>query len=128
MGDYALQSLSDPGGPTQFGVFIEVLPPGAQSYFRHWHEAEDEMIVMLSGEVVLVEDTEAALQPGDVACWPAGLAVGHCLHNRSNAEARYLVIGTQGTQDVTHGPDHNLVTHNDGATGAYFHADGRKRG
>ena len=128
LGDYAFQLLSDPGGLTQFGAFIEVLPPGAQSSFRHWHEAEDEMVVMLSGKVVLVEDAEALLQSGDVACWPAGLAVGHCLHNRSNAEARYLVIGTRGRQDVIHYPDHDLVTHKDGATRAYYHADGRKRG
>lgn len=128
LGDYAYQLLSDPGGLTQFGAFIEVLPPGAQSSFRHWHEAEDEMVVMLSGEVVLVEDTETPLKAGDVACWPAGLAVGHCLHNRSNAEARYLIVGMRGPSDVIHYPDHDLVTRKVGTSRTYFHADGRKRG
>ncbi|MGV8987677.1 MAG: cupin domain-containing protein [Cypionkella sp.] len=127
LGDYAYQLLSDPGGLTQFGAFIEILPPGAKSSFRHWHEAEDEMVVMLAGEVVLIEDTPTPLRAGDVACWPAGLAQGHCLHNQSEAEARYLVIGTRGAQDVIHYPDHDLVTHKTGSARAYFHADGRKR-
>jgi len=126
-GPYAYQLLSDPGGLTQFGAFIEILPPGSRSGFRHWHEAEDEMVLVLSGEVVLVEDTETLLRPGDVACWPAGLAVGHCLHNRSGAEARYLVIGSRYKRDRIHYPDHDLITEKDGAARAWFHADGRER-
>lgn len=126
-GPYAYQLLSDPGGLTQFGAFIEILPAGSKSSFRHWHETEDEMIYLLSGEVVLVEDNETTLRAGDVAAWPAGLAVGHCLENRSGAEARYLVIGTRGVRDVIHYPDHDLVTQKDGQTRRYTHADGRER-
>ena len=127
-GPYAYQLLSDPGGLTQFGTFIEALPPGSKSSFRHWHEAEDEMVYMLAGEVVLIEDSEAVLQGGDVACWPAGLAVGHCLENRSGTEVRYLVIGSRKAQDVIHYPDGDLVAHKDGKARRYFHADGRERG
>lgn len=126
-GPYSYQLLSDPGGLTQFGAFIEILPAGSKSSFRHWHETEDEMIYLLSGEVVLVEDSETTLRAGDVAAWPAGLAVGHCLENRSGAEARYLVIGTRGARDVIHYPDHDLVTQKDGQTRRYTHADGRER-
>lgn len=126
-GPYAYQLLSDPGGLTQFGAFIEILPAGSKSSFRHWHETEDEMIFLLSGEVVLVEDRETILRAGDVAAWPAGLAVGHCLENRSGAEARYLVIGTRAMRDVIHYPDHDLVTQKDGQTRRYTHADGRER-
>jgi uncharacterized cupin superfamily protein len=127
LGDYGYQLLSDPGGLTQFGAFIEILPPGARSSFRHWHEGEDEMVVMLAGEVVLIEEDEVSLRAGDVAAWPAGLAIGHCLHNRSTAEARYLVIGWRGDRDVIHYPDHDLVTHKADTARAYFHADGRAR-
>lgn len=127
LGDYAFQLLSDPGGLTQFGAFVEILPPGAQSSFRHWHEAEDEMVLMLAGEVVLVEADETLLRAGDVACWPAGLAIGHCLHNRSAVEARYLVVGSRRVQDVIHYPDHDLIAQKDGAARAWFHLDGRPR-
>jgi uncharacterized cupin superfamily protein len=123
-GPYRYQLMSDPGGLTQFGAFLEELPPGSSSGHRHWHEAEDEMIVMLAGEVVLVEETETTLQAGDAAAWPAGLAVGHRLDNRSTAPARYLVIGTRGQRDRIHYTDHDLMTEKDGATRRYLHRDG----
>jgi uncharacterized cupin superfamily protein len=123
-GPYRYQLLSDPGGLTQFGAFLEELPPGSRSGHRHWHEGEDEMIVMLSGEVVLVEDDETLLVAGDVAAWPAGDPVGHRLDNRSDTPARYLVIGTRAERDRIHYTDHDLVTEKDGPTRSYLRRDG----
>lgn len=127
LGDYSYQLLSDPGGLTQHGAFIEVLHPGSRSGFRHWHETEDEMVYILSGEVVLLEDTETTLRAGEAAAWPAGLAVGHCLENRSDQDAHYLVIGTRNVRDTFHYPDHDLITHKDGSARRYTHADGTPR-
>lgn len=124
IGPYHYQLISDPGGLTQFGAFIEELPPGSTSGRRHWHETEDEMILMLAGEVVLVEETETTLHPGDAACWPAGSPVGHRLDNRSDAPARYLVIGTRNTQDTIHYTDHDLITIKDGPARRYLRRDG----
>ena len=123
-GHYAYQLLSDPGGLTQFGAFIETLPPGSKSGHRHWHEREDEMVYILSGELVLVEDTETILRPGDAACWPAGHAVGHRLDNRSAAPASYMVIGTRLGADVVHYSDHDLITHKNGTARRYLRRDG----
>ncbi|OYU18673.1 MAG: hypothetical protein CFE34_09400 [Rhodobacteraceae bacterium PARR1] len=127
-GPYRSQLLSDPGHLTQFGAFIEELPPGSSSGHRHWHEAEDEMILMLSGQVVLVEDHETSLTAGDAAVWPAGHPVGHRLDNRSDAPARYLVIGTRSERDRIHYTDHDLVTEKDGAKRRYLHRDGTPYG
>ncbi len=118
--------LSDPGGITQFGSFVEELPPGSSSGRRHWHETEDEMVLMLEGEVVLVEDSETTLRAGDVACWPAGSPAGHRLDNRSEAPARYLVIGTRLPNDRIHYTDHDLITEKDGAARRYLHRDGTR--
>lgn len=123
-GPYAYRLLSDPGKLSQFGAFIEDLPPGSSSGRRHWHETEDEMILMLSGVVVLVEDSETVLTEGDVACWPAGSPVGHRLDNRSGQPARYLVIGTRAARDRIHYTDHDLITEKDGATRRYLHRNG----
>jgi uncharacterized cupin superfamily protein len=123
-GPYSYQLMSDPGGITQFGAFIETLPPGSASGHRHWHEGEDEMIYLLSGEVMLVEDTETVLLAGDVACWPAGLAVGHRLDNRSHAPASYMVIGTRKAADTVHYSDHDLITHVNGTARRYTTRDG----
>jgi uncharacterized cupin superfamily protein len=128
LGPYRAQLLSDPGGLTQFGAFIEELPPGSHSGHRHWHETEDEMVLMLAGEVVLVEDAETPLRAGDCACWPAGHPVGHRLENRSDHPARYLVIGTRNPRDVVHYTDHDLITHKnttgDGPARRYLRRDG----
>lgn len=123
-GPYRYQLLSDPGGLTQFGAFLEELPPGSRSGHRHWHEAEDEMILMLAGEVVLVEDQETLLRAGDVACWPAGHPVGHRLDNRSDAPARYLVIGSRRPRDRIHCTDYDLITEKDGPARRYLRRDG----
>lgn len=123
-GPYRYQLLSDPGGLTQFGAFVEELPPGSSSGQRHWHADEDEMILMLAGEVVLVEDDETTLRAGDAAAWPAGLAVGHRLDNRSGEPARYLVIGTRRDRDTIHYTDHDLVTEKDGPARRYLQRDG----
>ncbi len=124
LGPYGYAVLGDLAGLTQFGVHLEVLPPGSRSSFRHWHAGEDELVYILSGAVVLIEDVETTLTPGDVAAWPAGSPVGHCLENRSTAEARYLTIGTRRADDTIHYPDHDLITHKHGATRHYTHADG----
>ena len=85
------------------------------------------LVLVLSGHPVLIEDTETLLNPGDMVCWPAGQPTGHQLQNRSSAEAVYLTLGTRLTRDTIHYPDHDLITHKDGTTRRYTHADGRPR-
>ncbi|MEH1918242.1 cupin domain-containing protein [Nostoc sp.] len=60
--------ISEAGGLTQFGAFIEVLQPGSRSSIKHWHSGEDEMVYVLEGEITLIEgDTKTVLRPGDAA-------------------------------------------------------------
>ena len=87
-------------GLTQFGVNLVILPPGAWSSQRHWHEVEDEFVWVLDGEVVLVEDEgETVLRAGDCAGFKAGVQNGHHLVNRSGASARLLTVGTRDDGD-----------------------------
>lgn len=86
--------LAPAAGLTHFGASHVVLKPGAWSSQRHWHEGEDELLVMLSGEAVLVEDdSRTVLRAGDVAAWPAGVHNGHHLRNESDADCAFIVIG-----------------------------------
>ena len=94
-GPYAEVSVGDVAGIDQFGVRLERLPPGSRSSYRHWHETEDEFVFVLSGEVMLVEDTETLLRAGEAAGWRAGAPVAHCLENRSAEDATILVVGTR---------------------------------
>lgn len=110
LGPYKAERISDKGGLSQFGAFIETLPPGSASSFNHWHEAVDEMILVLSGTVTLVEDgIETVLEPGDAATWAAGVPIGHNLRNDGDSDARYLVIGTRAPSDRVTYPTRNRV-------------------
>ena len=88
--------LARAAGLSQFGVNVCTLKPGAASSQRHWHDNEDELVYVLSGEVVLREDEgEIVLKPGDAAAWKAGVANGHCIINRSNRDAVFIEVGSR---------------------------------
>ncbi|PPJ47262.1 cupin domain-containing protein [Rhizobium sp. KAs_5_22] len=109
LGAYTARLLSDAGGLTQFGAFIETLPPGSFSSHKHWHEREDEFVYLLSGTVTLNEgDRLTEMRPGDAATFKAGVPVGHRLENHSNEPATYLVVGTRSPDDVVHYTDRDL--------------------
>lgn len=80
-------------GLTEMGASHVTLNPGAWSSHRHWHDSEDELLIMLSGRAVLVEDEgERELGPGDVAAWPKGSRNGHHLINRSDEPCTFVAI------------------------------------
>ena len=97
-------ALGDLGGLDQFGVNLTRLAPGAGSAHKHWHLKEDELIYMLEGEAVLVEDDgETVLKAGDAAAFKAGAPNGHMMVNRSGADAVFLEVGTRSMdEDVTY--------------------------
>lgn len=85
--------LAPAGGLTTFGASHVVLKPGAWSSQRHWHDAEDELVVMLAGEAVLIDDAgETLLRAGDIAAFPMADGNGHHLINRSDADAVFVAI------------------------------------
>lgn len=103
------QRLGNIVGLDQFGVNLTRLKPGAWSAQRHWHDNEDEFVWVLEGEVVLVEDEgETLLKPGDAAGFKAGAANGHCLINRGAGDAVYLEIGTRAKNGRAEYPDIDL--------------------
>jgi uncharacterized cupin superfamily protein len=97
--------LAPASGLTDFGASHVVLKPGAWSSQRHWHEGEDEMVVMLSGEATLVDESgEAPMRPGDIAVFRKNDGNGHVLINRSGADCVFVAIGKPTATDC-HYPD-----------------------
>lgn len=85
--------LAIASGLTELGVSLVRLEPGAWSSQRHWHEGEDEFLVMLSGEGVLIDDQgEHVLLPGDCAAFPKGERNGHHVVNRSDADCIFVCM------------------------------------
>lgn len=107
--------LAPAAGLTDFGASHVVLKPGGISSQRHWHEGEDELVVMLSGEAMLIEDAgETIMRAGDIAAFPKGVPNGHHLVNRSASDCVFVAIGRPAATDC-HYPDIDL--HMDGASG-----------
>jgi uncharacterized cupin superfamily protein len=117
--------LGDAASLTQFGVNLLRLPPSTWSSQRHWHTGEDEFVYVLSGEVVLITDEgEEVLRAGDAAGFPANDRNGHCLQNRSDADAQVLEIGTRMTGSVAYYAEIDMVAPAGGKPVAYTHRDG----
>lgn len=121
----ARKRLGDAAGLKNFGVNLTKLAPGSCSALRHWHTKQDELVYVLEGEVTLVTNTgEQTLQPGMVAGFPAGVADGHHLINRSNSVAIYLEIGDRTLDDEVSYPDVNLVAKHSLGGWIFTHQDG----
>ncbi|CAN5219664.1 cupin domain-containing protein [soil metagenome] len=95
-------------GLTDFGASQVTLKPGAWSSQRHWHEEEDEMVIMIAGEAVLVDDRgRTAMRPGDMAVFLKNDGNGHHLINESEADCVFAAIG-RPAQGACHYSDIDL--------------------
>ena len=117
--------LGNAVGLDQFGVNLTTLKPGAASALRHWHEQEDELIFVLEGEVVLIEDDgETVLKSGDAAGFKANNPNGHHLVNKSSRNAVYLEVGTRSKYERAHYPDVDMMVVRDDKGMRYIHKNG----
>lgn len=102
--------LGDAADLTQFGVNLTTIQPGGISALRHWHANEDELVFVVEGELVLVEEgAETPLGPGDAAGFKADVPNGHHIVNRSDRPATILEIGTRGLDERGYYPDDDLL-------------------
>lgn len=89
--------LAPAAGLTLMGATHVTLVPGGYSSQRHWHRGQDELVVMIAGEAVLIDDSgETPVRAGDVLAFPAGEANGHHLHNRSDSPCVFVAISAGG--------------------------------
>lgn len=117
--------LGDAGGLTQFGANLVTLVPGAMSSLRHAHAVEDEFVMMTEGELVLIEDEgETPMRPGDCAAFPAGSTDGHHFINRTGEVAEFLVIGTKAPREVATYSDVDLMVEVEGGKARFTYKDG----
>ena len=116
--------LVPPAGLTLMGASHVTLEPGAWSSQRHWHAGQDELLIMLEGEAVLVEDHgETPVRAGDVLAWPAGEQNGHHLQNRSDAPCVFVAVSAGAREgDSGQYPDIDMVFDQEG----YARKDGTR--
>jgi uncharacterized cupin superfamily protein len=94
--------LSEALGMRDVFVHHEVIPPGRRASGAHTHSHREELVVVLTGEVIAwVAGSEDRLGPGDAICFPPGDAHPHYLRNDAAAAASVLVIASNPPYDVT---------------------------
>ena len=113
-------ALGDAGGLSQFGVNLVKLEPSAKSSIRHWHEKQDEFVIITEGELILVDNSgETEMKSGDCATFPAGDPNGHHFVNRTNKPASLLVVGTRTETETGYYSDIDMMVKFDNK-GFYF--------
>ena len=106
---------------TELGARHVVLEPGAWSSQRHWHKGEDELLVMHSGRAILVEDDgETEVGPGDIIAWARGIENGHHLINRSAEQCSFVCVSAGDEQGGSY-PDIDMMWD---AKSGFMHKDG----
>jgi uncharacterized cupin superfamily protein len=96
-------------GTEKVGVSLFELPPGQAAYPYHWHVAEEELIVVLTGSPSL--RTPAGwreLEPGEVLGFQVGEQGAHQLVNRTSETIRFLAFSNQ-QPDIIIRPDSGTI-------------------
>jgi uncharacterized cupin superfamily protein len=99
-----VRRLVSPGNA--MGMSLYELLPGQTQCPYHFHHANDELILVLSGRPTLrTPDGEQELEPGDFAHFPKGPAGAHQVVNRSDEPALYVVGSSSVSPEVCEYPD-----------------------
>ena len=95
---------------SKLGCTLYELDPGGQAAPYHLHHGNDEMLIVLDGELELrTPDGTRNVSAGEVAGFPAGAAGAHRLRNSSAARARYLLVSTMHFPEVAEQLDTGTV-------------------
>jgi uncharacterized cupin superfamily protein len=89
-------------GAHALGLSLYEVPPGAATFQLHAHYANEELIIVLAGQlIVTTPEGERELQPGDVVACLAGREGAHRLDNRGDETAEVLIASSMLSPDIT---------------------------
>ena len=98
--------LARQAGAERLGLSLWEVPAGEAAYPYHYHLGEEELVVLLEGELSL--RTPAGwreLRQGEVVSFLRGEDGAHQLVNRAEQTARFLAVSTGGDPDIVVYPD-----------------------
>jgi uncharacterized cupin superfamily protein len=97
-------------GGELLGATLYELPPGSAICPYHYHHGEEEMALVLAGEVTLrTPRGEEPLRTGDAEVFLQGPEGGHLVRNTGGEVARVLMLSTLSQTGVTVYPDSGKV-------------------
>lgn len=89
-------SLTQGFGAVATGMGVYELEPGNALWPYHFEVAEEEWLIVIDGELTLrTPDGARVLRTGDAACFPAGAAGAHAVHNHAEAPVRFAMPSTR---------------------------------
>ncbi|HEY5976593.1 MAG TPA: cupin domain-containing protein [Solirubrobacterales bacterium] len=94
----------------KLGLSLWELDPGQAAYPYHFHLAEEEIVIVLSGRPSLrTPDGWREMEEGEVACFRVGEGGAHQIANRSEELVSFLAFSNQ-QPDVVVRPDSDTLS------------------
>jgi uncharacterized cupin superfamily protein len=82
-------------GAQELGCSLYELDPGGQAAPYHMHHANEELLIVLNGDLELrTPEGTRQVRTGAVVAFPAGAAGAHRLRNTSESPVRYMLVST----------------------------------
>jgi uncharacterized cupin superfamily protein len=97
-------------GTQRLGASLYELEPGQANCPYHWHAANEELLLVLSGTLaVRTPEGERQAVAGDVVAFGRGERGAHQLVAQGDEPARFLMLSERNSPDVTVYPDSDKV-------------------
>jgi uncharacterized cupin superfamily protein len=93
-------------GGEMLGASVYVLGPEQKSFPYHFHHANEEMLIVLEGSVIVRTPAgDQAAGEGDALIFRRGPEGAHQVINTSEADARILMVSTMVEPEIAEYPD-----------------------
>ena len=97
-------------GTELIGASLWEVPPGEAAYLYHYHYADEELVIVLSGRPSLRgPDGTRELEPGEALRFPLGEEGAHQILNRGEETATFLAVSSSGRPDIVVYPDSDKI-------------------
>jgi uncharacterized cupin superfamily protein len=97
-------------GSELIGASLFEVPPGEAAYPYHYHYADEEIAIVLSGRPTLrTGEGERLLEPGEAVRFELGEAGAHQIRNDGEETAKFLAVSSHGRPDVVVYPDSDKI-------------------
>ena len=97
-------------GAKQIGASLYELAPGQKTFPYHWHQLQEEWLIVLGGEPTLRDPSgERKLAPGDCVVFKPGPEGAHQVRNDTEEPARLLMLSAESEAEIAFYPDSGKV-------------------
>jgi uncharacterized cupin superfamily protein len=97
-------------GSDKIGASLYELAPGQRTFPYHWHQLEEEWLIVLRGEPTLRDaGGERRLTPGDCVAFKRGPEGAHAVRNDTEEPVLLLILSSEAEAELCFYPDSGKV-------------------